>query len=208
MIVETKINAIKANMLADLDKRWACFADLYLVAALLDPRTKNLSGLKQAEQQKARKLVERLYQEKISLIPPSRPPPPCSSFAPPKRKLEDLLQPSSDTQNQNAELESYLQIEQHKASTNAFKWWHNRKDQFPILSSIALEKLSIPASSAVVERAFSKTRTVVHERNKSLTKSKANTKCYCSLQFSHAEALVTTTAFIVICKIKTKTKKY
>jgi len=161
--VTNRIRAVKSEMLEDFNRRWASFDDVYLVAAVLDPRTKDLNDLDEAQKEIAHQLVTRLYQDHVPLNRAPQSPPP-SSFAPPKRKLQDMLVRPDNSQQSIDELERYLKLPQiSNIEENAFKWWHNRKDQFPVLAPIALSRLSVPASSAVVERAFSKARTVDHE---------------------------------------------
>lgn len=47
---------------------------------------------------------------------------------------------------------------------DALKFWLQRKDQFPYLSKIALKILSMPTSSASIERTFSKAKEILGEK--------------------------------------------
>jgi hypothetical protein len=154
-------------------------------AAFLDPRTKKLDGLTYAQKDRAKDLVRTLYEEAKGNTPttPTQPGPSPTSYAPQKRKLADILYRPSSTSTSNDKLHIYFKMSQEiDDKVNAFQWWWKRKEQFPVLHKVALHILSIPASSAVVERAFSQARTVVHEQQ-SLTKKKATTKCFIKLNY-------------------------
>ena len=61
------------------------------------------------------------------------------------------------TNEQFDELQSYLRLSFTKES-NLIKFWRDRKSQFPHLSAAAINILSIPTSSASVERSFSRAK--------------------------------------------------
>jgi hypothetical protein len=48
-------------------------------------------------------------------------------------------------------------------------WWNRHQASFPLLYQLALEYLSVPASSAAIERQFSKAKLVHSDRRQSLT---------------------------------------
>ena len=53
------------------------------------------------------------------------------------------------------ELERYLRLELPIEVDNPVRWWMDRRQQFPTLSTLALDLFSIPAMAADCERAFS-----------------------------------------------------
>ncbi|TFK82775.1 hATC-domain-containing protein, partial [Polyporus arcularius HHB13444] len=55
------------------------------------------------------------------------------------------------------ELERYLSSDPEH-TTDALKWWYDRRAVYPTLSRMALDYLSIPATSVNVERTFSRGR--------------------------------------------------
>ena len=65
---------------------------------------------------------------------------------------------SQDEHEPQDELEAYLALDQVKCATEkeALDWWRQHADKFPNLSVMARQYLGCPASSAAVERLFSK----------------------------------------------------
>lgn len=54
-----------------------------------------------------------------------------------------------------AEVDRYFRLKISHPGESPIKWWRERRGAFPILSKLAAKYLSIPASSASVERVFS-----------------------------------------------------
>ena len=48
------------------------------------------------------------------------------------------------------------------------RWWQNRESEYPILSQLAFDLLSIPAMAAGVERVFSGTKELITDRRNAL----------------------------------------
>ena len=48
------------------------------------------------------------------------------------------------------------------------RWWQNREAEYPILSQLAFDLLSIPAMAAGVERVFSGTKELITDRRNAL----------------------------------------
>lgn len=51
---------------------------------------------------------------------------------------------------------------------NPIRWWQNREAEYPILSQLAFDLLSIPAMAAGVERVFSGTKELITDRRNAL----------------------------------------
>ncbi|KAF5370312.1 hypothetical protein D9758_006880 [Tetrapyrgos nigripes] len=78
--------------------------------------------------------------------------------------LPALADPS--TAELRDELDRYLSTDP-KAVKDVIQWWHNHSDDYPCLSCMARDYLSIPATSVAVERAFSRSRILIsHIRNR------------------------------------------
>lgn len=92
-------------------------------------------------------------------------PEPTQEESPPKAKIQRLLgkykvQNRSHSalgyQSINSEVQSYLEdIENYSAEEDALAFWCKNKDRYSHLHALALKVLSVPASSAPVERVFS-----------------------------------------------------
>lgn len=64
----------------------------------------------------------------------------------------------SDNENDDGpinEIDEYIDLRIQDIGTNILDWWYENKSRFPRLTKLACFVLSIPASSASVERAFS-----------------------------------------------------
>jgi hypothetical protein len=187
--VEGIMQEVKQAMLNDFTTRWPDnFEETYLIATLLDPRSKHhLKHLDNEQADRAKKLVTDLVAN-FELMPQEEDSDHAQqeSTGPLKRlRLDDILgfDPNPTSQSQTSELDRYMALQIYDRNFNVFEWWRVRQDEFPTLSTIAFNHLSVPASSAVVERAFSRTRTVVNERNVGLTKHKGSTKCFLKLNY-------------------------
>ncbi|KIL64547.1 hypothetical protein M378DRAFT_48155, partial [Amanita muscaria Koide BX008] len=65
------------------------------------------------------------------------------------------------------ELQHYLSSDLETPGEGPLKWWRSKQQVYPRLSLMALNYLSIPATSVDVERVFSKGRLVLsHVRNR------------------------------------------
>lgn len=62
----------------------------------------------------------------------------------------------SDEENEEDELKRYLQDKCAPEKTDVLRWWSDHEKIYPILAKMAMDKLSIMASSVPVERLFSK----------------------------------------------------
>ena len=76
--------------------------------------------------------------------------------------LDDLLGVSSTSMdvdpssvNGETELNAYMRVQQVANDTDPLMWWKQHQQEFPHLSRMARQDLSVPASSASPERLFS-----------------------------------------------------
>ncbi len=102
----------------------------------------------------------------------------------------DQINPTRDNQPEPSNLEQFLHppgfFSQHQTSAardeyqeyikappvpcdNPLEWWGARRTEFPILSQMALDVLSIPLMSAECERVFSAAKILVSDRRSSLS---------------------------------------
>ena len=76
--------------------------------------------------------------------------------------LDDLLGVSSTSMdvdpssvNGETELNAYMRVQQVANDTDPLMWWKQHQQEFPRLSRMARQYLSVPASSGSPERLFS-----------------------------------------------------
>ncbi|KAJ8515393.1 hypothetical protein ONZ45_g7180 [Pleurotus djamor] len=150
-------------------------SELYRIAMVLHPRYK-LSYFEKAEwdlewQEKARQLVRQVYETRYAGL---EVPPPTSglsessqtqhSSAAPKRtdNIFDSLPALSApiAREHRDELERYLSTDP-EMTTNVIQWWVERRSMYPRLSRMAIDYLTIPATSVAVERVFSQGRLLI-----------------------------------------------
>lgn len=75
------------------------------------------------------------------------------------------------------ELLTYLVVDAIPLGKDPLEWWRSYAKQLPALSRLAMEYLSIPGTSAGVERSFSKAGNVVTRYVRSYTKQQATYAC-------------------------------
>jgi len=69
--------------------------------------------------------------------------------------LDEISEPVFDEINTFNEYHDYLKERFEPKNTDVLKFWKNKKDTFPNLTSIARIAFAVPATSAGVERLFS-----------------------------------------------------
>ena len=86
----------------------------------------------------------------------------AESQVPKPSVLDDLLGVSSTSMdvdpssvNGETELNAYMRVQQVANDTDPLMWWKQHQQEFPRLSHMARQYLSVPASSASPERLFS-----------------------------------------------------
>jgi hypothetical protein len=121
------------------------------LAAALDPRTKSLSFIRQSD----RDLVWDFLNKKLPSVPKSDKPADAFSFFDFAQSSELNLTEVERYQREALcpMFEMYGDKQQY---SNPLRWWQERARSYPTLCSLALTYLSIPASSASVERIFSR----------------------------------------------------
>ncbi|XP_063892271.1 E3 SUMO-protein ligase ZBED1-like [Helicoverpa armigera] len=70
------------------------------------------------------------------------------------------------------ELDKYLQEPLLKRTEDPLKWWHTRKNIYPLLFNYVIKRLSLVATSVPCERIFSKAGYTLNERRRRLTTKK------------------------------------
>ena len=109
-----------------------------------------------------------------------------TSFAQPKRKLMDfftkLPSESNNRSSLEEEFESYICAPTEKVDS-AISYWFNSNS---LLKSIALEVLSVPASSAPVERVFSRAGRVLSPLRTRLSVSHLETLLLINYNFNYS----------------------
>ncbi|KAJ3002262.1 hypothetical protein NUW54_g5941 [Trametes sanguinea] len=81
-------------------------------------------------------------------------------------QIPDLFCGSKRRTSEVDELDAYLKAEPEDI-TNPFQWWYRRRRVYPRLARMAMDYLSIPATSVDVERVFSRGRLLLpHVRNR------------------------------------------
>jgi len=104
----------------------------------------------------------------------------ASSITPKRNKtslLADCYDPDPSVEtipNDETEIERYLKtcFTLDSATDNLFEFWEQQQDMYPILSSIALDILIIPASNTSVERLFSTSEAIVTNKRNRLNTAK------------------------------------
>ena len=77
---------------------------------------------------------------------------------------EFIIRHQIDLDDEQDELQQFLQLSPLR-NLDPLKFWKERKEQFPYLFKVAIGLLSMPTSSADVERLFSKAKQVFGEGN-------------------------------------------
>ncbi|CAB5350312.1 unnamed protein product [Rhizophagus irregularis] len=111
-----------------------------LLAALLDPRFKNLHLFTQIQKQDAIDELQNRYnkmkleQSTTSTTPPAQP-----------RKKRSLFYAftKSSTSTAENEVNEYLALDEIPFESDPYAWWNDRKEKFPVLSQLARKKLGI-----------------------------------------------------------------
>ena len=87
-----------------------------------------------------------------------------------KKKRSTFLErlDGENSSRDESELSAYLKIERAPRSTNVLNWWISHQQDFSHLSMMALDVLSIPATSTPAERLFSEAGELISERRNRL----------------------------------------
>jgi hypothetical protein len=91
------------------------------------------------------------------------------------------------------EMEQYLEINTmlpSDTSTDVLKWWSAKRSTFPTISLMARDYLCIPATSASVERIFSRCRDLIDFRRCALLEETITTCTCLKSWFSNEEVFL------------------
>ena len=122
----------------------------FILASILDPRFK-LEWCR-TEAEKFEK-TEILHRSLYYLSPRIELPEQQCKDPPKRRKLFDFMEPIVAKLN-DSEFEKYIKQLALPDDTDPLKFWKTEQNNFPNLSRLAIDVLSVPASSAAVERVF------------------------------------------------------
>lgn len=140
-------------MTDDLKARWFPLDDIYWKAALLDPRTKSLRHCPTPKKQEICAWLKSQMQT-IELPQPA--------FAATHSRLNDRLYGTVRESVASAEFDNFIAVPQlTDIHANAFEWWSGQRNAFPRVAKIAQNLLTVTASSASIERAFSAAKVVI-----------------------------------------------
>lgn len=150
---EGLLQKVCAAIFLSLDELWTVQSDIVLIATFLDPRFKNFDWCNGINKDKAKELVQKLYNDVKNNLPRES----INSIS--SSDDDDGIFKSLKSKEQNIEdsneLTVYLQQKQIKLKDDPLKWWSVNKVNLPILAQIARKYLSIPATSVPSERLFS-----------------------------------------------------
>ena len=165
---------------------------IYQIATLLDPRFK-ANGFRKAEHSDEAKLaLQKELSNNSSVLAPidtnanrSNESNQTSS----KKGRFDLFSSLNETISSNNsnvstdsarpqscldELNNFMCLERVDSQTDVFKWWYDRRYQFPNLYKLVLKYMYIPASSASSERVFSAAGLLINQKRSRLTGQHVN----------------------------------
>ena len=149
-----------------------------LVASALDPRTKNLAGLDDDEQEKVWSIVKKemeLAGGDVARIPE----PIVGGGNMDLAFLDDGSDDGADVQMVEEGLSIEDQLRLYKCHPKIFfkdpplVWWAQNQKSFPLVAKVARKFLCIPATSASSERVFSVAGRVIEKRRNRLTGNNA-----------------------------------
>lgn len=160
------IEKVKVIGLESLKKKWVDRLDpLHFSAILLDPRAKNSGCISQEQREIGLVAIRRHlcdFEMNINTGEPEAVIVRDTSLTP----EEDDFYGSSAAQPPMTptELQKYLNQPLAPRDTHPLDWWKENNSTFPVLSRVARVLLSIPASSATSERAFSAAGYIINKR--------------------------------------------
>ena len=165
------IKSARKSVREDLELRWVTNLSeerkrFYLIATLLDPRTKLLSfcdnkyfpsSWKDEGHVFLSTEFKSFYMEHTQGEVND-----AEAQVPKPSVLDDLLGVSSTSMdvdpssvNGETELNAYMRVQQVANDTDPLMWWKQHQEEFPRLARMTRQYLAVPASSASPERLFS-----------------------------------------------------
>ena len=170
---------VKKNIYESLKHYWAMPNEFGMIAALLDPRYKDLNFVSDDEiKVKIRSILQAQYDQlKFEMQQQSTPPSPTISTisttstitstpstrslrlhqARREQKTKEVFQTEKSTLLSGSadEITTYFLLPVARENKNPLNWWKSKQEIFPILSILARKYLGIPATSVASERLFS-----------------------------------------------------
>lgn len=158
---EERGSRLLSKLLSSLEQRLSPCEDMeiYRLASTLDPRFK-LNWCEDSEVS----LVRELLSSKATAADPAEPAVVTDSAPPPTKRMKLTsflskrqvgLPPVTASSNIHQEVEQYLSQPAIDEDMDPLAFWREHRNQFPTLCKLASKYLSLPASSAPVERLFS-----------------------------------------------------
>ena len=131
-------------------------SETYVLAAMLDPRFK----LRWCHENEKTGFKELLNQEAMNFVSSTSEPEGRAEPAPPPPKKNKSLfnymeSEEVDTGNTDGDIDRYLATSCDEMTTNPATYWSENTRNYPSLEPVARRLLSVPSSSAPVERLFS-----------------------------------------------------
>ena len=156
--------------LQSLERKWvARLSPVHYAAAILDPRAKHSPILHRMQEKREEGLGYirsqlALLQEIPSADNTNDDPAPNNI----PEEDEDILYSCSSSQSQvetlRSDLDLYLQEPLANREVKPLSWWKDASNRLPLITRVARQVLSIPASSATSERAFSDAGYTINQR--------------------------------------------
>lgn len=172
------LESVKKSIYMGLKHYWTIPDEFGMMAALLDPRYKNLDFISDDEiKRKLHFTLQAQYDElKWEMQQQSAPPSPSSTTASNisditsstpntrslrehqarrEQKTKEVFRTAEKTTFTTDEIATYLLMPIARENKNPLNWWRAKQEIFPILSIIAKKYLGVPATSVASERLFS-----------------------------------------------------
>ncbi|GBC10040.1 hypothetical protein RclHR1_00930018 [Rhizophagus clarus] len=154
-----KQKEMATSIFEKIDEYWAIMDKYSITSAILDPRNKLSIFTDELEPRQHIQNIYKIYKER------------SSSFRPllETRQTESnefIPTDFSITESEKSELDRYLALP-NEEEIEPLLWWHAHANEFPIISDMARDFLSIQATSVALEQAFSVAgNTITKTRNR------------------------------------------
>ncbi|GES84135.1 zinc finger BED domain-containing protein RICESLEEPER 2-like [Rhizophagus clarus] len=155
-----KQKEMTTSIFEKIDEYWAIMDKYSITSAILDPRNKLSIFTDELEPRQHIQNIYKIYKER------------SSSFRPllqETRQIESnefIPTDFSITESEKSELDRYLALP-NEEEIEPLLWWHAHANEFPIISDMARDFLSIQATSVALEQAFSVAgNTITKTRNR------------------------------------------
>ncbi|XP_039535814.1 E3 SUMO-protein ligase ZBED1-like [Pimephales promelas] len=174
---------MKSKLVEEIDGRWEfknrmmMTNSVYITAAVVDPRFKQLSFLDDAKRDEAYIVVAQLAERLNAVTGTGEPGSEEEQHVSKKQKNDkekeiamllcededDLISRESGGRSRvTEEMKNYLQ-DRTKIDSGPLGWWKKNQDRYPSLARVAKRLLCIPATSTPSERIFSKAGFIVNK---------------------------------------------